>query len=173
LVLTGTEPVNVTFSSVVCQSFPPFGPVIYSDTFSSLASEVSVLFNSHLDKIDPAYKSKLPTFDCRVWNMPTKKEVSNYFIWRETDCERNSVAMLTRHYFSHKECINKTKEQMIHMLKNKEKPTNWEDLPKHWKRGTFYQRRKVKRESVKREFERKSLVGSKTKTREAAKAALS
>ena len=46
-------------------------------------------------------------FDSRVFTLP-KEEVNNYFIWRQNDASRNSVQMVGRTYFSHKQLNNKS-----------------------------------------------------------------
>jgi len=42
-------------------------------------------------------------FDARVFTIPDRTEVMNYFIWRNQDCARNSVSMVAQQNFSHKE----------------------------------------------------------------------
>lgn len=72
-------------------------------------------------------------FDARVFNLP-KEEVCNYFIWRQQDASRNSVQMLARHYFSHKELHQKNNSQIQDMLML-EKGVNWNDQATWKKRG--------------------------------------
>lgn len=74
-------------------------------------------------------------FDCRVFNIP-KEEVVNYFVWRQLDWERNSLQMLARSHFSHKECENKNSAQLHEMLHTVGK--NWAKLDPKWKNGTTY-----------------------------------
>lgn len=73
-------------------------------------------------------------FDCRAFNVP-KEDVVNYFIWRQQDWERNSLQMLARSFFSHKELQNKGKEDIHEMLYTKN--VNWNDLDNHLKNGIF------------------------------------
>ena len=40
------------------------------------------------------------TFDSRVFNLP-KKEVCNYFIWRQQDTTRNAIQMVGQSNFNH------------------------------------------------------------------------
>lgn len=103
---------------------------------SSLASLTSVEFYSSI-RVMGGIPFK-PTFDCRVFTVPTTEEACQYFISREIDAERNSVQMLARHHFSHKECDGKTCEQMKDMLRTKE--IKWESLPSRFSRGTLYQK---------------------------------
>lgn len=82
---------------------------------------------------NPHLARNLPTFDCRVWNLP-KHEVVNYFIWRQQDCTRNSISMLAQANFSHKQLQNQSQEKMQDMLVL-EKGINWNDCPVAQKRG--------------------------------------
>jgi tRNA(His) 5'-end guanylyltransferase len=60
----------------------------------------------------------IPAFDARFFNIP-KDEVSNYFYWRQADAIRNSVQMLARMHFSHKECYAKNEKELKVMLLSK------------------------------------------------------
>jgi tRNA(His) 5'-end guanylyltransferase len=73
-------------------------------------------------------------FDARCFNIP-KEEVTNYFYWRQKDASKNSVQMLGRAYFSHKELHNKNGSQIQDMLML-EKGINWNNLPTTQKRGS-------------------------------------
>jgi tRNA(His) 5'-end guanylyltransferase len=73
--------------------------------------------------------SGLPAFDARFFNLP-KEEVNNYFYWRQSDAIRNSVQMLARSYFSHKDCMGKDNVALKAMLLE-EKGISWEEQS-HW-----------------------------------------
>lgn len=72
-------------------------------------------------------------FDARVFSIP-KEDVVNYFLWRQQDAVRNSIQMLGRNHFSHKELINKNCDQIQEMLFQAH-GINWNDCPDHRKRG--------------------------------------
>lgn len=74
----------------------------------------------------PAY------FDSRVFILP-KEEVVNYFLWRQQDATRNSVQMLARSLYSHKECTDKNNSELQEMCF--QKGSNWNDVPTSQKRG--------------------------------------
>lgn len=103
---------------------------------SVAASMATAYFNfiyTHLGKgdvvdYDPAM------FDARVFNLP-KEEVTNYFIWRQQDASRNSVQMLGRFYFSHKEMNGKNNSQVQDMLMEHH-GVNWNDISEWKKRGS-------------------------------------
>lgn len=79
-----------------------------------------------LESIKPA------VFDSRAFVLP-KEEVVNYFLWRQQDATRNSVQMLARSLYSHKECENKNNSELQEMIFRK--GVNWNDCPIPQKRG--------------------------------------
>ena len=76
----------------------------------------------------------LSTFDSRAFNIP-KEEVCNYFIWRQRDWNRNSLQMLARSVYSHKQLQKKSNADMHEMLYKKD--INWAKLDSDWKNGVF------------------------------------
>lgn len=74
----------------------------------------------------PAY------FDSRAFVLP-EAEVCNYFIWRQQDATRNSVQMLARSLYSHKELHGKNNADLQDLCHKK--GHNWNDLPTNHKRG--------------------------------------
>jgi tRNA(His) guanylyltransferase len=77
--------------------------------------------------------SKLAFFDSRVFSIPDPIEVENYFIWRQEDCVRNSIAMLAQSLYTHKELMRKSSNDMQEMIF--QKGMNWNDLNPRLKRG--------------------------------------
>jgi len=73
-------------------------------------------------------------FDARAFNIP-REEVSNYFLWRQQDWTKNSVQMLARAHFSHKQLHGKNQKAMITMLE--EIGVHWDKLDDVWKNGSF------------------------------------
>jgi tRNA(His) 5'-end guanylyltransferase len=65
----------------------------------------------------------LAYFDCRVFTIPDRVEVMNYFRWRQQDCIRNSVSMVAQSNFSHKQLHGKSQRDMHDMLHSK--GVNW------------------------------------------------
>lgn len=76
--------------------------------------------------------NQIVSFDSRAFVLP-ESEVVNYFIWRQQDATRNSIQMLGRAHYSHKE-LNKKNTKDIHELLH-EKGINWNDLDEYKKRG--------------------------------------
>lgn len=73
-------------------------------------------------------------FDARCFNIP-KEEVTNLVYWRQLDASRNSIQMVGRANFSHKELQNKSCNDIQDMLMT-QKGINWNDLPTYQKRGS-------------------------------------
>lgn len=86
----------------------------------------------------------IPSFDCRVFQLPNEMELANTFIWREIDAVRNSVSMLAQANFSHKELQGKDRKAMLTMLE--EKGIRWNELPDDLKRGAYFKRVLVDKE---------------------------
>lgn len=78
-------------------------------------------------------KNSYALFDSRAYNIPFS-EVVNYFIWRGSDCSRNSVSSLAQSYFSHKQLHGKSVSAMQDMLML-EHGINWNDIETRYKRG--------------------------------------
>ncbi len=101
------------------------------------ASVATIAFNNAIGDYmqPPGYAGRKPMaqFDSRVFNIP-REEVNNYFIWRQQDASRNSVQMLARAHFSHKECQNKNVSDLQEMLFH-EKEINWNNVAAHFRRG--------------------------------------
>lgn len=85
--------------------------------------------------------NKYAMFDARAFNIP-HHEVVNYFIWRQQDWTRNSIQMLARSYFSHKECHGLDSNQLQDKL-FKDENVNWNDLPIALKRGRCIKKKKM------------------------------
>lgn len=73
-------------------------------------------------------------FDARVFTIPDRVEVENYFIWRQQDATRNSISGLAQAHFSAKQLHGVNNAQMQEML-FREKGINWNDIPTDEKRG--------------------------------------
>ena len=106
----------------------------------SISSSLTTgVFNKIIQSVK-SYKFGAPSstslafFDSRIFNLP-KEEVTNYFIWRQQDASRNSIQMLGRFYFSHKEMYGKNNSDIQDMLVRQHN-VNWNDLQTWKKRGT-------------------------------------
>lgn len=93
------------------------------------------LLNEDKEYYDKLMKAteKGAMFDSRCFNIP-KEEVTNLLFWRQLDATRNSIQMLGRAYYSHKELHGKNNSEIQDMLI--EKGINWNDCQTHLKRGS-------------------------------------
>lgn len=88
----------------------------------------------------------LPTFDARVFQVPSKMEGMNCFLWRVQDAVKNSVTMAAGTVYSHKELMNKNGAEKLDMLM--EKGVNWNNYPKFFKEGSFFKREEYLKEDT-------------------------
>lgn len=119
---------------------------------STFASTVSTIFNITmmqyrlLDISNPKYYKgglpKLGAFDCRVWSLP-ETELQNVILWRQLDCERNSISSCAQAEFSHKQLEFINTEGMRNMLEVIDKP--WEDKLQHLKYGTCLYKKQIEK----------------------------
>lgn len=95
-------------------------------------------------------KFKVAHFDSRVFQLPVKTEVENYFIWRQQDTVRNSISSVAQSLYSHKELHGKNGNQMQDMIFKA--GINWNDYSPKYKRGRMI---------VKETYEEKDTIRSK------------
>lgn len=72
-------------------------------------------------------------FDARVFQIPSRIEVMNYFIWRQQDATRNSISSVAQSLYSHKELEGKSSNEKQEMIF--QKGVNWNDFSSREKRG--------------------------------------
>jgi len=82
----------------------------------------------------------IPSFDCRVFNVPNMDELANSFLWRENDAIKNSVSGMALHFYSHRELQNRNTDEKIHMMRMKGH-CFYEDTDMDFVRGTYFQRK--------------------------------
>jgi tRNA(His) 5'-end guanylyltransferase len=75
---------------------------------------------------------RIAHFDARAFVLP-EAEVANYFWWRQRDAERNSIQMLARSLYSHKQLHRKNSDDLQEMCFAK--GHNWNDLLVSERRG--------------------------------------
>jgi tRNA(His) 5'-end guanylyltransferase len=116
---------------------------------SLMASFSAMTFNRLLQDIIDAtpdimsidlYKSKVgyAYFDARVFQVPTECEAYNSFLWRTNDCERNSKNVFAQNILSHKQCQNKTSNELVEICK--ELGFDWNLLPDRYKFGVLWKK---------------------------------
>lgn len=119
---------------------------------SQLAAQATVDFYRRVQANMPqTYVDRMPTFDARVWQVPTRTEATNCFVWREWDATKNSITMAASEYFSHKQLQGKNSSEKIQMMADK--GIRWEEYPEFFKRGTFVQKKTVREKLSREELE--------------------
>ncbi|AOZ62075.1 tRNA-His guanylyltransferase [Bacillus phage QCM8] len=98
---------------------------------SVAASMATAKFNEIMRGVYP--DKELALFDARAWVLP-QDEVNNYFLWRQQDASKNSVAMVAQSIFPHKALQGLDGKAMQDKLML-EKDINWNNLPTWQKRG--------------------------------------
>lgn len=121
---------------------------------SVLAGLATALFTRQVREqgMGEPFESRLPHFDCRVIQMPSRAEAANMLLWRELDATKNAVSMAARSVYSHKALFKKSGSEMQEMLH--EKGINFNDYPAFFKRGTFVRRVVVDRAFTEEELAR-------------------
>lgn len=109
-------------------------------TASILASMAAAKFA----RVCPAgYEDRLPHFDCRVLQLPSKDEAANALLWRAMDARKNAISMVAQSLFSHKQLHMVGQAGMLEMIKDA--GIDFESYPDRFKRGTFVRRTNVMR----------------------------
>jgi tRNA(His) guanylyltransferase len=125
---------------------PLFGGKVHKLTsvLASLAAaafqlEIRRAFGADADRL----ANRLPHFDARVCQLPSKIEAANAILWRALDARKNAVSMATRAHFSAKAMHGKNQSDMRAMLHGA--GVEFEDYPNAFKRGTFLRRVLIER----------------------------
>jgi tRNA(His) 5'-end guanylyltransferase len=100
---------------------------------ASLATAQFNQFRLERQPIEELFTKAPAYFDSRVFTIPDPIEVCNYFIWRQKDATRNSVQMVARSLYSHKELMHKNSNELQEMIF--QKGQNWNDYSVGCKRG--------------------------------------
>lgn len=107
------------------------------------------LIRDHGLSFDEWFPQDLAFFDSRVYAIPSRVEVENYFIWRQQDATVNSISSVAQSlYPKHKDLEFKSTNEMQEMMF--QKGVNWNDFSPRKKRGglimkTLYERKGITR----------------------------
>lgn len=108
----------------------------FDGNVQKIVSVAASTMTAHFNNLRPG---KVATFDARAFTIPDRTEVENYFIWRQQDCKRNSIAGLAQAHFSHKQLHGLNGDQMQELLW-REKGINWADERPAFKNGVLVTR---------------------------------
>jgi len=118
---------------------------------SQLAALASVKFLTAIRHKGKA-RFNLPTFDCRLFEVPNKEEATNYILWRERDAIKNSISMYARSSFSHKQLEGVNSNGKLNMLDKKGNP--WDRIDKVFRRGAFVGKKTISQTFSEEELKR-------------------
>lgn len=108
---------------------------------SVLASLATAAFTQSLLKSDSEWVERLdrlPHFDARVIQLPSREEAANMFLWREVDARKNAISMAAHTHFSHKSLHGLGGRAKLEKLKDA--GVTFGDYPVAFQRGTFLRR---------------------------------
>lgn len=111
----------------------------FDNNLQKMASISASLATAKFNELRPG---KLAFFDSRVFQLPNKSEVENYFIWRQQDTVRNSISSVAQSLYSPKQLHGISTNQLQEMIF--QKGINWNDYDSDLKRGRLV--KKVTRE---------------------------
>jgi tRNA(His) guanylyltransferase len=121
---------------------------------SVLASLATALFTRWIehDVVLDGYRDRLPHFDCRVCQMPSRAEAANMLLWRYKDARKNAIQMAAQSAFSAKQLHGRHGGEMLEMLRDA--GVDFDAYPGFFKSGTFVRRRTIMRDLTAEELER-------------------
>ena len=131
----------------------PESDVLFSGKVQKMCSVLASLAAAKFaSAIGPELAAKLPHFDARVFQLPSKDEGANVFLWRAMDARKNAISAVAQANFSHKQLHGQDQGAMLAMLA--EAGVDFEALPARYRRGTFIRRSAVERLLTAEELER-------------------
>lgn len=102
---------------------------------SLIASLATAKFNQlYYNNVDGMKDVPLCTFDCKVWTVPNANDTYAWFLYRQTDCIKNSKAQTAQSFLPHKELVGLTADEMIAKCKEM-KGVDWYEYPNDRKYG--------------------------------------
>lgn len=108
-------------------------------SYAAMATSAFTLFGLET-KLGEKIKKMMPTFDCRVFQVPSMSELANCFVWREQDCLKNSITTVALSKFGHSKLQNKNGDEKIKMLKKEFDYDFYKDTPIDFVRGSYFRR---------------------------------
>lgn len=88
---------------------------------STMAGVASAKFNQLCLRIDDNFAERalkmVPSFDARLFQLPSLIELMNAFVWREQDGRRNAISMAAQSRYSHKSLQGVSSKGMLERMK--------------------------------------------------------
>jgi len=109
-----------------------------------MASVLASMAAAKFARVCPAgYEDRLPHFDCRVFQLPSKEEAANAVLWRAMDARKNAISMVAQSMFSHRQLHKVGQAGMLDMIRDA--GADFEATSDRYKHGTFVRRVNVTR----------------------------
>lgn len=99
---TQSDEISILLTDLDPKTQPWFGGEIQKIASVS-ASIATMAFNRYHPGFDTDRLGRSATFDSRVYTIPSRIEVANYFLWRQQDAIRNAVSMAAEAHFPSRE----------------------------------------------------------------------
>jgi tRNA(His) guanylyltransferase len=104
--------------SLIWLADKPESDILFSGKIQKMCSVLASMAAARFgNAISPGYRSRLPHFDARVFQLPDKEEGANVFLWRAMDARKNAISMVAQSRFSHKQLHGQDQKAMLGMLK--------------------------------------------------------
>lgn len=131
--------------SLVWLADTPESDVLFSGKVQKMCSVLASMAAAKFATVTPeGYGHRLPHFDCRVFQLPSREETANAFLWRAMDARKNAISMVAQAHFSHKALFGKDQRAMLAMLDAA--GVDFESFPVVHRRGAFIRRTARERE---------------------------
>jgi tRNA(His) guanylyltransferase len=139
--------------NLVWLSDNPRSDVVFSGKVQKMVSVLASMAAAKFASVcPPGYEDRLPHFDCRVFQLPSKEEAANAFLWRAMDARKNAISMVAQSKFSPKKLHGKDQKAMLAMLA--ELDIDFEKFPESFRRGSFIRRYAIERTLTEEELVR-------------------
>lgn len=139
--------------SLVWLSDRPESDILFSGKIQKMVSVLASMAAAKFATVcPPGFEARMPHFDCRVFQLPSKEEAANAFLWRAMDARKNAISMVAQSHFSPKKLHGKDQKAMLAMLT--EINVDFKAFPEAFRRGSFVRRYTVERLLTTEELER-------------------
>lgn len=116
--------------------------LIQDNMYETTLTDTKDTIYKPIDCVNAIIGMQLIQFDCKAWNLPTFNDVYAWFLYRQTDCIRNSKQQTAQTYLPHKMLHGLDTDKQIELLKEK-KSIDWNEFVDNKKYGRFIERREV------------------------------
>ncbi len=138
---TQSDEITLILERDTLEGAPIFGGRVFK-IVSVLAAVASAKFTLLAAEAWPERVERIiPSFDCRVLNVPSRVEAVNALIWREQDAARNAVQSVAQAYFAPEKLHGKSAAELVAMLT--EIGASMEAVPVANRLGRYLAKRRV------------------------------